>query len=72
MDRCHYCKWSEGRHDEACPVVTKKTDDYERGRSDGCSRSPAEPDANSTYELGYTQGDAAADTSENGERVWGC
>ena len=68
---CHYCGWSGGKHDPACPaecppdVSQRRRAYWEIGKADGRTGKPCAFD-NPSYRLGYNQGVIALEESGNG------
>jgi hypothetical protein len=68
MDRCHYCAWSGGKHDDACPSSVKSNMAFWRagwtaGRS-GKERALGYGD-HPAYNLGYLRGEVALEEAQN-------
>ncbi len=68
--RCWSCRWSDGRHDPACPDFLKTKEAkamYETGWND--ARAGKEPTSkNATYMIGWGSGNVALEEAENGYR----
>jgi hypothetical protein len=85
MDRCHYCQTDGGKHQPGCPeekfpFVDKKVPmtveeqirrriEWHEGYGDGYARKPVQQ-TTLTYDLGWVQGDSAADEDENASTPW--
>lgn len=72
MDRCRYCGHSNGQHGQHCPEQLSGREreaalfNWKVGYDDGrAGRNMSLPEGDHAYQLGWTQGDSAADEAAN-------